>query len=361
MSRNQVQPFKLNNMGVVGSALQAGMSIAAVNKTNRANKEIAQMNNAFNEKMLQKQMTYNTEMYQRQLGDTWQFYNDSKQNQWDMWNATNEYNSASAQRQRLEAAGLNPQLLMSGNNVGTATATGGTSASSPSAQGINPPTATPYSADYSGYAGAIANAISLYNDVANSRAARSEINERAQGLNIDNKTKYAEAIARVGNIMADTEDKKSKALLNSITSSFYGDYVRSQIDKNNADTVKIKQETQGQILQNMQMNEQLKRLPEMLQLEISQKTADVALRISQRSLTENQAKRELKEIALLLERTVVTQKEKEYLSRTLDDRVNQAYYEAKHAFYNYGPDGQMGLGNLGFTVLDRLLGVRYGN
>ncbi len=38
----------------------------------------------------------------------------------DMWNRENEYNSASSQRQRLEDAGLNPYMMMSGGDAGSA-------------------------------------------------------------------------------------------------------------------------------------------------------------------------------------------------------------------------------------------------
>ena len=135
---------------LLGSGVLASSAIGSTVAGNKSNASIAQQNNAFNEKMLQKQMDYNTQMYQQQLGDQWKFYNDAKQNSWDMFNASNEYNSASAQRERLEAAGLNPYLMMSGGSAGTATAQSSAQGSVPSAQGINPPTATPYSADYSG-------------------------------------------------------------------------------------------------------------------------------------------------------------------------------------------------------------------
>ena len=43
----------------------------------------------------------------------------------DMWNKNNEYNTASAQRQRLEDAGLNPYLMMNGGDAGTSSAVSG--------------------------------------------------------------------------------------------------------------------------------------------------------------------------------------------------------------------------------------------
>ena len=121
------------------------------------------MNNAFNEKMFDKQIAYNKEMYQQQLGDQWKFYNDAKDNSWklvgnqqqfqtDMWNKNNEYNSASSQRERLEAAGLNPYMMMTGGSAGTAQVMSGSAGAAPSGgvpsgQGVTPPTATSYSAD----------------------------------------------------------------------------------------------------------------------------------------------------------------------------------------------------------------------
>ena len=83
-----------------------------------------------------------------------------------MWNKNNEYNSASAQRERLEAAGLNPYMMMNGGSAGTAQTMSGSSGAAPSggapsAQGVTPPTATPYSADYSGITAGLGRAIDV--------------------------------------------------------------------------------------------------------------------------------------------------------------------------------------------------------
>lgn len=92
------------NIQMTESTNQANRDIAT--ETNKANLDIAQMNNQ-----------YNRENLERQIDE-----------QWKMWNAENEYNSASAQRARLEEAGLNPYMMMSGGSAGTAS-----SMSSPSA------------------------------------------------------------------------------------------------------------------------------------------------------------------------------------------------------------------------------------
>ena len=68
-----------------GSHYAARKQLQAVRETNQMNYQIAQDNNAFNERM---------------------------------WNLQNEYNTPSAQRARLEAAGINPYLMLNGSSTG---------------------------------------------------------------------------------------------------------------------------------------------------------------------------------------------------------------------------------------------------
>ncbi len=70
-----------------GSRYAARKQLQAVRETNQMNYQIAQQNNAFNERM---------------------------------WNLQNEYNTPSAQRARLEAAGINPYLMLDGSSSGVA-------------------------------------------------------------------------------------------------------------------------------------------------------------------------------------------------------------------------------------------------
>lgn len=70
-----------------GSKNAAKYQLQAVRETNQANKDIAEQNNKFNERM---------------------------------WNLQNEYNTPQMQRARLEAAGLNPYLMMDGGSAGVA-------------------------------------------------------------------------------------------------------------------------------------------------------------------------------------------------------------------------------------------------
>jgi hypothetical protein len=70
-----------------GSRDSARYQLQAARETNQTNRDIAEQNNKFNERM---------------------------------WNMQNDYNSPVMQRARLEAAGLNPYLMMNGGSAGVA-------------------------------------------------------------------------------------------------------------------------------------------------------------------------------------------------------------------------------------------------
>ena len=70
-----------------GSRDAARYQLQAARETNQTNRDIAEQNNKFNERM---------------------------------WNLQNEYNTPVMQRARLEAAGLNPYLMMNGGSAGVA-------------------------------------------------------------------------------------------------------------------------------------------------------------------------------------------------------------------------------------------------
>lgn len=118
-------------LNVGSSVVQNSQNRQNVQETNRMNYKINQMNNQFNERMAIQQRNW----------------------QENMWNKENAYNTASAQRQRLEEAGLNPYLMMNGGSAGVAQSAGaGASASSAGAAVMQP-----FQADYSGIGSSIGN------------------------------------------------------------------------------------------------------------------------------------------------------------------------------------------------------------
>lgn len=132
----------LDFVPIVGPIASAVGGAVSTNKTNKNNMAINQMNNEFNAAEAEK----------------------ARQFQLDMWNRENEYNTASAQRQRLSDAGLNPYLMMSGGNAGTASSAGSSS----------PATAAPplsmQRQDFSGLTNSLSTALQIANQTKETNA-----------------------------------------------------------------------------------------------------------------------------------------------------------------------------------------------
>lgn len=118
-------------LGLGASSIQNSQNRQNVQETNRMNYKINQMNNQFNERMAIQQRNW----------------------QENMWNKENAYNTASAQRQRLEEAGLNPYLMMNGGSSGVAQSAGAGASASSSGNAVM----QPFQADYSGIGSSIGN------------------------------------------------------------------------------------------------------------------------------------------------------------------------------------------------------------
>lgn len=340
--------------GIVGSSIGAGSSliggIAGTGMQNAANKEIAQMNNAFNEKMFDKQVAYNKEMYQQQLGDQWKFYNDSKQNAWDlvanqqqfqtdMWNKNNEYNSASSQRERLEAAGFNPYLMMNGGSAGTSQTMSGSagaapSGAAPSGQGVTPPTATPYSADYSGITAGLGRAI----DVLSSMPDRKVKEAQADNLRIEGKYIAGKAMAQILQMKTEAKTKEARLALDKLIADFDNNLKVSNMAVNEQNIAESKARTQLAVTENLMRQKQLEWLPMHQKIELAQAAADIALKRSTGNLNNVKAQHEIKKIAETVARTNNMTQQFNFDSKTFDMRVSSIEASMWRAINNAGPD-----------------------
>lgn len=336
--------------GIVGSAIGAGTSLIGGTSTtamqNKANKEIAQMNNAFNEKMFDKQIAYNKEMYQTQLGDQWKFYDDQKANAWklyednkayqtEMWNKTNEYNDPSAQRARLEAAGLNPYMMMSGGSAGVAGSVSGTQGSAPSAgapgaQGVQPPTATPYSADYSGIMQGLGHAI----DTIMTGSQRNIQNAQADNLRIEGKYIASKAIAELYKTYNEAKNDDERVAIQRVLSSIQKDLSASQVAVNNENVRQIQAQTRIAVTENLLREQELKFLPQAQKLQLAQGAADIALKYAQKNLTEKQARHEIEKLAETVVRANGQAMQNQYDAETYRDRVKMVTESLFNAIYD---------------------------
>lgn len=320
--------------GVVGSAIGAGASLiggaGATAAQNAANKEIAQMNNAFNEKMFDKQVAYNKEMYQQQLGDQWKFYNDAKQNSWDLYNDQKEYNSASAQRERLEAAGLNPYLMMSGGSAGVAQSGAAPSGGAPSGQGVTPPTATPYSADYSGITAGLGRAI----DVLSSMPDRKVKEAQADNLRIEGKYIAGKAMAQILQMKTEAKTKEARLALDKLIADFDNNLKVSNMAVNEQNVAESKARTQLAVTENLMRQQELSFLPQAQKLQLAQGAADIAFRYSQKNLTDKQARHEVEKLAETVVRANGQALQNQFDADTYKNRVKQVQEALFNSIYD---------------------------
>lgn len=133
----------LDFIPIVGPIASSIGNAVSTNKTNKTNMAINQMNNEFNAAEAEK----------------------ARQFQLDMWNRTNDYNSASAQRSRLEEAGLNPYLMMNGGSAGTAQSAGSTSPASAA------PPLSMQRQDFSSLSNALSTALQIANQTKETNAS----------------------------------------------------------------------------------------------------------------------------------------------------------------------------------------------
>lgn len=324
-------------MGVIGtilgtagaaSAISGAAGIGSSIATNKSNRNIAQLNNEFNERMLNKQMDYNSQMYERQLGDAWKFYEDQK-----------EYNSAESQRQRYEAAGLNPNLMM-GASAGSVQ-----SPSSPQAQGVTPPRATPYTADYSGVSAGIANAIEAYTQLSNSRVERDKVQAETKQINIENQYKAASAVADLTEKLQRVHESKSRVQIAQFLKGFQADLLRAQTTSSQQDAVLKGEQAKLVTLQSLVTNTQLKFLPEQLRTELALSAADIAYRRATTALTEKQVDTEVQKVSESIVRSQYMNVQKfgeiqnqRFDKATMDTRIKIVEEQLKRAINNSTPD-----------------------
>ena len=158
----------------IGSVLNGILGSDAQREANEMNYKIAQETNQLSYKMMQEQNAFN------------------RQQAIDMFNMENEYNSPSAVKQRLQDAGINPFVALSGN--GTAFANG--DASTPtgvSVPSLVAPTMNPVPSPLNGVLPEIANTIKTMAEAKKlgieNDNLKEMINQQMLSLKLDNQRK----------------------------------------------------------------------------------------------------------------------------------------------------------------------------
>jgi len=288
--------------GIGTSAIQNSQNRQNVRETNQMNYKINQMNNQFNERMAMQQRDF----------------------QENMWNKENAYNTASAQRQRLEEAGLNPYLMMNGGSAGIAQSAGPGS----SAQSAGPAVMQPFQADYSGISSSIGN-IFQYELMQSQKS-------NLQGAKQLADAKAMEVLSNIdwGKL---TDETRSYLKSTGLARAQLG-YAREQQEVNNmAMTGNVmKAQHSGMLLDNEAKGIMNKYLDQQQQLDLNVKAADYYQRMSAGYLSYAEAKKAIAEEALAAARARGQHISNHVASRIAESQIaaNIAASQSSAAYYD---------------------------
>lgn len=362
-------PFNFDFMSLLGGLLGVGTSILgnvlgnkSQSDTNKTNLQIAQMNNEYNERMFNKQLEYNQDMFNQQID-----YDQKKMQQQNSFNymmqnnamaSQQNYNSAKAQRARLEAAGLNPYLMMSGGNAGTASAVSGSSGTggSPSAMGVNVPTASPavmqaYRPDFSGATGVIQTLLDIEAQKGVRDAQADFYRQQAAGFKVDNKYKAEKILWEIYNSKADYNLKNSQEALNNMSfarmqAMFSSDVSKAQREADNAQFTGelIRAQTAWQQLQGLLGAKELKYYDQKVLQELAIMSAQQYSLVAAGKASEAQARQAIENALNLVEQregikvdNYVKQNTANALIKTARNNCNTSYWNSVGARNNSGP------------------------
>lgn len=319
---------------LVGASLISGLgSLFGGLFTNSSSASEAQKNRDFQEKMLEKQMNYASMQWERDA----------------------RYNSASAQRKRLEQAGLNPYLMMSGGSSGTASSVGPGSAPSGSMASFQNPA--------SGLPAGFSQALSAISQSKLNQSQQNVLNSQA-GLNeIEAKTKQraneAEILLKLSQSGLISEQKARQVIEN----QFLPEQMAANVKGTQANIRKM--EAESKLTDTMRyMNEaQLPFIPQKIQAELLQMASNVSLN--------NSNIKKISEDINYIVWSRQTEIEKQTGRKMTDAERNELFtwlmnykkYESERMFHNSGYDNPFMWfqKNLSDSQLRVLMNLEYGS
>lgn len=289
-------------LGLGSSFVQNSQNRQNVQETNQMNYKINQLNNQFNERMAIQQRNW----------------------QENMWNKENAYNTASAQRQRLEEAGLNPYLMMNGGSAGVAQSAGTGSAASSSGNAVM----QPFQADYSGIGSSIGN-IFQYELMQSEKS-------QLQGARQLADAKAMETLSNIdwGKLTDDTRDYLRSTGLARAQLGYAKE--QQEVDNMAMTGLILRAQRSGMLLDNEAKGILNKYLDQQQQLDLNIKAADYYQRMSAGYLSYAEAKKALADEALAAARTRGQNISNKVASRIAESQIaaNIATNESSAAYHN---------------------------
>lgn len=323
----------------------------SASSSNRTNLQINRENQKWNEKMM------------------------DKQNAWNLaqWNRENDYNSAAQQVARLRAAGLNPYLMMSGGNAGSAQSIASASpANAGMSNTVNP---VDYSSAAAGVANGVGGAISQYYNSQLAEANVRKIIAEAAGQEKQNSYLDARLQAEIDNLIENTKDVEArkeyqKFSLTHARSMWAGELANQSL-QNSAlaeNIVNQRANTYYTQMQSTLAEMNLRWLPKMKQAELAQLSAQTFAAIEAGKLSQKQGvaaiqgalESEARTQGIKINNNTLKAQAKYIVAKASWD-ANKSKWDAKHSKANSGPDSpwQLVYGDNG-NVITRNSGLLFG-
>lgn len=325
---------------IIGAGLSAGAAGASAISSGKMNRRAEK----YNKWALQQQQAFNAQ--QAQLGRDWSEEMMGQQNEWNLqqWQRENEYNTPTAQRARLEAAGLNAALMMQGQgSIGMAGS--GQPAASPSGD----PQASSGLSSAPQY---VRPDFSLLSQAVDSFFKNKLISEQSTGQGLDNLLK-----ARYGDELAQISIGKGSAEISNL---------RSQSARNYAETAvaSLSAEAQRTLNKYLDLGQQLSLITKMA--EYSSITAGTELTKAKyrteianeiKVLAEANGQKISNQVARSTAASLIDAMNKENKYRSYDAALGYDYLPRRHYLKNkgLGYDIERLEGDLGLQRVERAL------
>ena len=129
---------------------------------------------------------------------------------------------------------------------------------------------------------------------------------QANNLRIEGKYIASKAIAELYKSYNEAKNDDERVAIQRVLSSIQKDLSASQIAVNNENVRQIQAQTKIAVTENLLREQQLKFLPYEQKMQLALGAADIALKYSQKNLTEKQAQHEIEKLAETVARTSLT-------------------------------------------------------
>ena len=218
---------------------------------------------------------------------------------YQIWQEQQQFNQQQTDpayiRERQESAGYNAALLANGNTLGQAASSG----SAPQMQ----------TADLSGFGSGLQQALDTYMAYKQTESESNLKDAQAEQVHIENQYRTQEAMARINKLIEETKSIRVKRQLDEILSRYQDRMYQSELQQTQEHINYIKEQTRGQVTENLMSSVKLRNLPELMRLDIANMASDIAIKAQTQRLNEQQIKNMIAEAARTIAQTELYQEQ----------------------------------------------------